>query len=145
MTQTTCLAVALLCGLAGLSTAACAARAAEPMRMGPGGMGGPDAMGGPGVMGGPAPSGAATPAAKAYAAANDAMMKGMGVKPTGDADRDFVAMMLPHHRGAVDMARVELRYGRDPVLRKLAAAIVAAQEREIAQMRGWQGEHAGAR
>ena len=139
MTQTTCLAVALLCGLAGLPTAPCAARAAEPMRMAPGG------MAGPGAMGGTAPSGAATPAAKAYAAANDAMMKGMGVKPTGDADRDFVAMMLPHHTGAVDMARVELRYGRDPVLRRLAAAIVAAQEREIAQMRGWQGEHAGAR
>ncbi|MGI3901769.1 MAG: CopM family metallochaperone [Janthinobacterium lividum] len=91
---------------------------------------------------------AMTPAASApgsadaaFLAANDAMMKGMEVRPTGNADRDFVAMMLPHHQGAVDMARVELRYGKDPELRKLATAIVRAQEVEIAAMRNWQKSH----
>jgi uncharacterized protein (DUF305 family) len=79
----------------------------------------------------------------AFAAANDAMMKGMDVKPTGDADRDFVRMMLPHHQGAVAMARVEMRYGRDPLLRRLAVAIVRAQETEIATMRRWRRRHPG--
>lgn len=74
----------------------------------------------------------------------DAMMKmdeGMKVAPTGDADRDFVAMMIPHHQGAIDMARVELKYGKDPALRKLANAIVSAQEKEIKEMRSWQANH----
>ena len=44
----------------------------------------------------------------------------MAAKPTGDPDRDFAAMMIPHHQGAIDMAKVELIYGRDPVLRRLA-------------------------
>ena len=67
----------------------------------------------------------------------EGMMKGMHVKPTGNADKDFVLMMLPHHQGAVDMAKVELQYGKDPALRKLATDIVAAQEQEIALMRAW--------
>ncbi len=78
----------------------------------------------------------------AFAAANAAMMTGMDVKPTGDADRDFTAMMLPHHQGAIAMAEVELRYGRDPMLRKLAAGIVKAQAAEIAEMKAWQKRHA---
>jgi uncharacterized protein (DUF305 family) len=57
---------------------------------------------------------------------------------TGDPDRDFVAMMIPHHQGAVDMAKTELQYGKDPALRKLARTIVAAQQKEIAQMTRWQ-------
>ncbi len=77
----------------------------------------------------------------AFSAANDAMMKGMEVKPTGDTDHDFTAMMLPHHQGAVDMARIELRYGKDPELLRLASAIVKAQETEIATMRTWQKRH----
>lgn len=105
-----------------------AARAAEPMAMDHGAMA-------------PAPAGGATAADKAFAEANAAMMKGMDVKPSGDPDRDFVAMMLPHHAGAVAMAEVELRYGKDPVLRKMAADIVKAQEAEMAEMRDWQKRH----
>ena len=60
------------------------------------------------------------------------------VPMTGDADRDFVAMMIPHHQGAIDMARFELAHGKDPAMRRLARAIIAAQTTEIATMTGWQ-------
>jgi uncharacterized protein (DUF305 family) len=63
------------------------------------------------------------------------MMADMRVKPTGDVDRDFVAMMVPHHQGAVDMAKAELAYGHNEVLRHLAQDIVANQEQEISVMR----------
>src|SRR6266481_5265418 len=69
------------------------------------------------------------------AAAMDKMMADMTVKPTGDVDRDFVAMMVPHHQGAVDMAKAELQYGNNERLRRLAQEIVVAQEREITVMR----------
>jgi uncharacterized protein (DUF305 family) len=60
---------------------------------------------------------------------------------TGQADRDFVSGMLPHHQGAVDMAKVELKYGKDPQLRKLAQSIIESQEHEIALMEKWQAQH----
>ncbi len=82
-----------------------------------------------------------SPSTQAFKAANDKMMLGMGAPMTGDADRDFVAGMIPHHQGAVDMARVELKYGKDPEMRHLAAAIVASQDKEIAQMKAWQAKH----
>jgi uncharacterized protein (DUF305 family) len=63
------------------------------------------------------------------------MMADMTVKPTGDVDRDFVAMMVPHHQGAVDMAQAELKYGHDEQLRRLAQEIVANQQQEIVAMR----------
>jgi uncharacterized protein (DUF305 family) len=78
------------------------------------------------------------PASQAFAAGNGAMMKGMGMPMTGDADQDFAAMMIVHHQGAIDMAKVELQYGKDPQLRKLAEDIIAAQEKEIAMMKSWQ-------
>jgi uncharacterized protein (DUF305 family) len=58
----------------------------------------------------------------------------MAAKPTGDPDRDFAAMMIPHHQGAIDMAKVELIYGRDPVLRRLAQGIIVEQQQEIELM-----------
>jgi uncharacterized protein (DUF305 family) len=84
-----------------------------------------------------------TPEARENAAAMKTMNDAMMVPTTGDADRDFVAMMLPHHQGAVDMAKIELKYGRDPQLKQLAQSIVAAQEKEIAFMRAWQAKHSG--
>ena len=86
--------------------------------------------------------GAAGPADRAMMSGMSTMQRTMSDAPmTGDPDRDFVAMMEPHHQGAIDMARVELRYGRDPTLRRMAGEIVAAQEREIAAMRAWQAAH----
>ena len=79
----------------------------------------------------------------AFMDANHMMMMMMDmVKPTGDADKDFAAMMIPHHQGAIDMAQVELQHGKDPALHKLARDIIAAQRKEIAFMRQWQAKHA---
>lgn len=79
---------------------------------------------------------------QAYKRADSKMMDAMeAAHYTGDADRDFVAHMAPHHQGAIDMAQVELKYGRDPTLRQLASRIVAAQRDEIALMERWQKEH----
>ena len=82
-----------------------------------------------------------TPATTGYKHAMAAMMHGMEQPYSGDADRDFVTGMLPHHGGAVDMARVELKYGRDPALLRLARQIVASQMREQAFMRRWLAQH----
>ena len=84
---------------------------------------------------------ATSPADRAFATSMETMMKTMAVKPTGNPDRDFVDMMMPHHVGAVDMAKVELKFGKDPMLLKLAADIVKAQESEIAEMRAWRARH----
>ena len=58
---------------------------------------------------------------------------------TGDPDRDLVAMMMPHHQGAIDMARIYLRTGRDPRIRHMAQKIITDQERELHEMRAWSG------
>jgi hypothetical protein len=63
------------------------------------------------------------------------MMESMRIKSTGDVDRDFVAMMVPHHQGAADMANAELKYGHNEKLRRLAQEIVTSQQQEILAMR----------
>jgi uncharacterized protein (DUF305 family) len=79
-----------------------------------------------------------------FLARNDAamarMMAGIKIKPSNNVDRDFVAMMVPHHQGAIDMAEAELSYGHNQPLRGLAQEIIATQEQEIAAMRHALGE-----
>ena len=92
-------------------------------------------------MGGMQMSGVMTPASMAYATASAQMMTDMALTYTCDADVDFATGMIPHHQAAVAMAQIELDYGTDPELRALAAAIIAAQETEIAQMEAWLAAH----
>jgi uncharacterized protein (DUF305 family) len=86
-----------------------------------------------------APSSSALQAEAPYLTENDAamtkMMNDMAVKPTGDVDRDFVEMMIPHHQGAIDMAQAILRYGKNEQLRRIAQEIIVDQQQEIAAMR----------
>jgi hypothetical protein len=73
-------------------------------------------------------------------AAMNKMMADIMIKPTGDVDRDFVAMMVPYHQGAIDMAQAVLRYGHNEQLRRLAQVIVVTQQQQIAAMRLVVGE-----
>lgn len=82
-----------------------------------------------------------TASTNAYKAAADQMHMDMAVRYTGDADKDFASTMAAHHKGAIDMANIQLKYGKDPELRKLAQEIIAAQEKEIAQMNAWLAKH----
>lgn len=84
-----------------------------------------------------APSPRPATANEAFAAAMDRMHKGMMVVPTGDADVDFVRGMIPHHQGAIDMARIELEFGNDPDLRRLSEQIIKDQQAEITRMQAW--------
>lgn len=77
------------------------------------------------------------PSTMAFMEANERMHGAMGIEFTGDADTDFIRGMIPHHEGAVDMARIVLEHGKDPEVRKLAETIIAAQEAEIGWMKEW--------
>ena len=80
----------------------------------------------------------ADPAYAAQMQAHETMTTEMGaVQPSGNPDLDFVRMMIPHHQGAIAMAEVELKYGKDESRKKLAREIIEAQTREIAEMKDW--------
>jgi len=75
--------------------------------------------------------------ARALIASVDKMHRDMmAPSPTGNADVDFLAVMIPHHAGAVEMARLILIHGKDPLVRRLAEDIIASQQAEIAAMQG---------
>ncbi|PST23595.1 DUF305 domain-containing protein [Rhizobium sp. JAB6] len=78
---------------------------------------------------------------KAFDDAMGKMHKDMMIRYSGDADADFVRGMIPHHQGAIDMAKIELKYGKDPELRKMAEGIITAQEAEIKEMKAWLKKH----
>lgn len=86
---------------------------------------------------GQAMTGEETPATMAFMEADAKMHADMTVEYTGDADVDFVKSMIPHHQGAVNMARIVLEHGTDPEVRTLAEGVIKAQEAEIQWMTDW--------
>ena len=77
------------------------------------------------------------PVARAFAEVNARMHANMDIPFSGDADVDFAKGMIPHHQGAIDMARIVLEHGKHPEIRRLASGIIAAQEKEIAILQNW--------
>jgi uncharacterized protein (DUF305 family) len=83
------------------------------------------------------PTSAQGDSTSAYREAHDRMRKAMRVQFSGDADADFLRAMIPHHEGAVEMARVAFDHARDPAVRRLARAVVEIHTAEVALMRRW--------
>ncbi|MBW4025262.1 MAG: DUF305 domain-containing protein [Proteobacteria bacterium] len=93
-------------------------------------------------MSGQSMTNSASPASAAFMQSMQKMQQDMMSHPAaGTTDQQFVAMMMPHHQGAIDMARVELQYGKDPTLRRMANSIITSQEKEIREMKSWQAKH----
>lgn len=89
------------------------------------------------------PKGDTGASSKAFAEANAKMHDAMDITFTGNADADFVRGMIAHHQGAIDMAKIELEYGKDADRRKLAEGIISAQEAEIKMMKEWLAKNGG--
>ena len=83
------------------------------------------------------------PSSQAYAETRDRMHKDMDIEYTGNPDTDFANSMIAHHEGAINMAKVELQYGQDPELRKMAEQIITAQESEIQKIKNWLDANSG--
>lgn len=81
------------------------------------------------------------PSVKAFDAANARMHKDMAITFSGNADADFVRGMIPHHQGAVDMAKIVLEHGKDPAIRRLAREVIRTQNAEISMMKAWLKKH----
>ena len=132
--------------LALLSTMGAAAQAPPPAHS-PAGPTKTHSMGRMGEMHAPASGKAGTPldafqlAMDSVMTVMDAGMRRMDGASPSDIDASFAAMMVPHHQGAVDMARLQLLYGKDPVMRRLAQSIIAEQQVEIQQMEAWLRRH----
>jgi uncharacterized protein (DUF305 family) len=77
------------------------------------------------------------PSTQGYRQANETMHRNMDITFSGDSDVDFVRSMIPHHQGAIDMAKVALQHTRDEQIRKWATEVIREQEREIAEMQTW--------
>jgi uncharacterized protein (DUF305 family) len=90
-----------------------------------------------------APGPSAALVKKAFEEANARMHADMDLPPSGSADRDFMLGMIPHHEGAVEMAKIQLRHGADPDMRKLARDVVRTQSEEIASMLDWLRRNGG--
>ncbi len=101
-----------------------------PRQNAPAGQGGHQGHGGMNMQG-------MSPASMAFAEANAKMHRDMAIQFSGNADVDFARGMIPHHQGAIDMAEIVLKFGSDASVKKLANEIIAAQRKEIAQMRAW--------
>jgi uncharacterized protein (DUF305 family) len=78
-----------------------------------------------------------SPSTKGYRQANETMHRNMDIPFSGDPDVDFVRSMIPHHQGAIDMAKVALQHSKDEQIRRWATDVIREQEREIAEMQAW--------
>ncbi|MDF2117886.1 DUF305 domain-containing protein [Roseiarcaceae bacterium H3SJ34-1] len=85
-------------------------------------------------------SGSNTAELKAYEAVQS-RMRDMTMKPMGEPDKDFAMMMIPHHQAAIDMAKIQIQYGKDSMLIKMANDVIASQEKEIETLKSWQSRN----